>query len=75
MDSDTQAFEKHFDEWAAQNYEDEADRRKQSWILDAVRAYRRWGQGREVSRSDFETAVREVLGLQLGGGPPPERAQ
>lgn len=60
-------FEQYFDE----RYPDPRERAMQGWILAAVRTHKRWGQGKEVSVEEFDHAVAEVTGLQIGGGPPP----
>lgn len=70
---ESRAFEQQYKEWAEQQWPDAGERAKNDWILAAVRQHMRWGEGREVSAADFEAAVAEVRGLQLGGGGPPEQ--
>lgn len=67
---DAKAFEK----WADERWPDPIERKKNAWVLAAVKAHTRWGEGREVTQSDFDAAVEQVMGLSLGGGPPPPAA-
>jgi len=71
--AEAKAFEEQFQEWAEQEFPDEAERQKNSWLLAAVRTHMKWGQGKEVSRADLESALDEVRGIKVGGGGPVER--
>lgn len=65
---------KPFEQWFTEKHPTPREQANNGWILAAVRAHTRWGQGREVSEADFNTAVEEVCGLKIGGGPPPAAA-
>lgn len=69
------AFEEVFEEVALEMWPDENERRKFNWVLGAARTHKHWGQGKEVTRSELETVIREVLGISIGGGGPPEAAK
>jgi hypothetical protein len=71
---DKMAFEQRYQEWAAQKWPDEGERRRNAWLLDALRTRMSWGQGREVGSGEFDEAIAAVQNIQLGGGPPPAKA-
>lgn len=68
------AFETRYKTWAEERWPDEHERRQNDWVLAAIRAHTRWGQGREVTTAEFEEAVNSVTNLQIGGQPPPKAA-
>lgn len=69
---ESKAFEQWYREWSEQEWPEPADRLRNGWVLAAVRAHMRWGEGREVSRAEFDAAVSEVRGLPVGGAPAPQ---
>lgn len=37
----------------------------EAWLVASVKAYHSWGEGREVTESDFKAACQKTLGIQL----------
>ena len=40
------------------------------WLLQAARATKRWAEGRELLREEYEKALAEVGGMKLVSGTP-----